>query len=122
MLGALAALAYLTVRLRPFRIEVHGGSMRPTLEPGDWCLATAGGRIKAGDVVVLEPPGRPGLEVVKRVTGAPGDEGLGFGQWFVEGDNPDASTDSREFGAIPRDAIKGRVRLVYWPPRRRRRV
>ena len=38
------------LRLRPFRVEVLGDSMRPTLEPGDWCLATAGGRIKKGDL------------------------------------------------------------------------
>jgi nickel-type superoxide dismutase maturation protease len=103
------------IRLRPFRVEVAGESMSPALEPGDWCVATAGGRIKVGDVVVLEPPDRPGVEVVKRVTGGPGDEGLGFGEWFVEGDNPDASTDSRQFGPIPRPAIKGRVRFVYRP-------
>jgi nickel-type superoxide dismutase maturation protease len=120
-LFAAALLAGLAAaRLRPFRVEARGDSMRPTLEPGDWCLATAGGPLKKGDVVVVEHPERPGLEVVKRVTGAPGEEGLGFGEWFVEGDNAAASTDSRTFGPVPRDAITGRVRLVYWPSARRR--
>ena len=68
--------------------------MRPALEPGDWVIATVGGHLRRGDVVVLERPDRPGLEIVKRVAGAPGDAGLGFGEWRVEGDNPVASTDS----------------------------
>jgi nickel-type superoxide dismutase maturation protease len=120
--AAAAVLLVVAVRLRPFRVEVQGDSMRPTLEPGDWAVATAGGRVRKGDVVVLERPDRPGLEVVKRVTGAPSETGLGFDEWFVEGDNPQESTDSRTFGAVPRSAINGRVRLVYWPPRRWRVV
>jgi len=109
-----AALALLAaaLRLRPFRVEVRGDSMRPALEPGDWAVATARGRVRPGDVVVVRRPDRADLEVVKRVAHAVG-EG-----WFVLGDSPDASTDSRTFGPIPRGAIAGRVRLVYWPPRR----
>ena len=119
---ALAAVAVLALlRLRPFRVEVHGESMRPTLEPGDWCIATRGGHVKRGDVVVLERPDQRGFELVKRVTGVPGEEGLGFDEWFVEGDDPSASTDSRHFGPVHRDAIRGRVRLVYWPRWRRLR-
>jgi nickel-type superoxide dismutase maturation protease len=115
--AVVVAAVYALARLRPFRVEVRGDSMRPTLEPGDWCLATAGGRIGTGDMVVVRRPG--GLEVVKRITGAPGDNGLAFGEWFVEGDNAEASTDSRSFGPVARKAILGRVRLVYWPPDRR---
>ena len=66
----------------------------------------------------MERPHGPGVELVKRVTGAPGEEGLGFGEWFVEGDNPTESTDSRTFGPVPRSLIRGRVRAVYWPPGR----
>src|SRR2546423_12675721 len=117
---ALAAVAVLALlRLRPFRVEVRGDSMRPTLAPGDWCIATRGGRVEKGDVVVVERPDQPGLELVKRVTGAPGENGLGFDEWFVEGDEPSASTDSRHFGPVHQDAIRGRVRLGYRPRWRR---
>jgi signal peptidase I len=93
-------------------VEIEGDSMRPVLEPGDWAIATAGGRIRTGHVMVLERPDRPGLEVVKRVRAEePG--GL-----VVLGDNRAASTDSRRFGPVPRESMRGRVRLVYWPPRR----
>ena len=118
MFALVATVALAIVRLRPFRVEVRGDSMRPTLEAGDWCVATARGRIRKRDIVVVERPDQPGLELVKRVTGAPGEEGLGFGEWFVEGDDPDASTDSRQFGPVRREAIRGRVVLVYWPRRR----
>ncbi len=37
-------------------------------------------------------------------------------QYFVLGDNSKASADSREFGAVPRKSILGRVVYCYWPP------
>src|SRR5947199_7739602 len=58
-LVAVAALALL--RMRPFRVEVEGDSMRPTLAPGEWCIATRSGPIRKGDVVVMERPDRPGF-------------------------------------------------------------
>src|SRR5919201_6062293 len=49
--AAAAALAWTILRLRPFRVEVRGTSMSPTLQPGDWAIATGGGRLRKGDVV-----------------------------------------------------------------------
>lgn len=36
------------------------------------------------------------------------------GELFVLGDNRDRSRDSRSWGFVPRDQIKGRALLVYW--------
>ena len=127
MVAAVAVLTvavWLVVRWRPFRVEVRGDSMAPTLLAGDWVLAVAPGTPSRGHVVVVEHPERPGLEMVKRVTGVPGDltpDGrvLGPDELWVEGDNPSRSTDSRQHGPVRRHHVKARVRLIYWPTSRR---
>ncbi len=86
--------------------------MAPTLRPGQLVLVARGLRPRAGDIVVVEGPN--GVEMVKRVSAGPGDEAmpgwiLGPDEWLVLGDNREASTDSREFGALPTEAIIGRV-------------
>ena len=103
-----------------------------------------------GDIVLARHPARPEMLLIKRVAGAPGDavtndetgcwinsawaaetEGLGGparqGEWtlgndeyFLLGDQPVHSTDSRHFGPVNRRSILGRGWLVYWPPRRAR--
>ena len=154
--GALAAgavvatgLAVRRARLEPMRVA--GGSMRPTLEPGHRiAVAPLVRPPRRGDLVVVARP--PGLEVVKRVVGLPGqrvrlaagelqvdgaavpepyltgpatagdlDLQLGPAQYLVLGDHRAASTDGREFGPVGADALLGRVRFAYWPPRRLRR-
>jgi len=121
MLLVLAA-AYGFRRWRPFRVEVSGPSMRPTLEPGDWALAIVPERVRPGDVVVIEHPERPGLEMVKRVLSVPGKRAPNgtetLGRVWVQGDDPASSTDSRSFGAVPLDLVRGRLALVWWPPSR----
>jgi nickel-type superoxide dismutase maturation protease len=125
--GFTAAAAYAFLRWKPFRVEVRGSSMMPSLSPGDWALAVEPSRYRRGDVVVVEHPDRPELEMVKRVVGLPGDltpDGsvLGPDGFWVEGDHPEASTDSRSFGPVHREHLKARVRLVYWPFQRRCRL
>ena len=43
-------------------------------------------------------------------------------EYFLLGDAPDYSTDSRSFGPVPRSAIVGRAWLVYRPVSRWRRL
>lgn len=101
--------------------------MLPSLSPGDWALAVAASRYRRGDVVVVEHPARPGFEMVKRLVAVPGDlspDGrvLERDEFWIEGDQPESSTDSRSFGPVRRRHLKARVRLVYRPFERRRRL
>lgn len=114
------------LRYRPSRVTIEGPSMAPTLLPGDWALVVAPRAYDRGVVVVVEHPGRPGYELVKRLTGVPGDmvadRLLADDEHWVEGDYPQASTDSRHFGPVTREELKAKVVLVYWPRERRRMV
>ena len=40
------------------------------------------------------------------------------GHYFVMGDNRLRSSDSREFGQVPRELLRGKVQLRIWPPER----
>ena len=121
------AVAWAVLRRRPFRVEIEGASMVPTLLPGDWALAAPIRRYRRGDVVVVEHPDRPGYDMVKRLTAVPGDRVgddrvLADGEYWVEGDHPRSSTDSRGFGPVRRGSLKARVLVIYWPADRRRRL
>jgi len=100
---------------------------------------------KLRDVIVFEAPIGNKADFIKRVIGLPGDtvkieegqvivngskleenyidsqtEGtivttLKADEYFVMGDNRSSSSDSRAFGPVKKDSIKGKVWLVYWP-------
>lgn len=95
--------------------------MAPTLRPEDLVLAVRTAP-RRGSVAVIEHPDRPGFEVVKRVTGVPGDAVPGLrlevDEYWVEGDAPGSSTDSRTFGPVAASGLRGVVLLRYWPPSR----
>jgi signal peptidase I len=126
-------------------VHVQGHSMEPALLDGDlrWALwAWASHRPRRGEVWVVEGPRGAS---VKRVVGLPGDlvawsgadlwingrrqaepwvahpERSGAGQqacgtgYLVLGDNRPASQDGRAWGALPVEALRGRI-LQGSPP------
>ena len=103
-------------------VEVRGGSMAPALLPGDRLLVEShtlqGRQPRPGEVVLAADPREPERELIKRVAsvdpiGAVAD---------LRGDAPAASTDSREFGAVPLSEIRWRAVYRYWPPQRAGRL
>ncbi|OLT15776.1 S26 family signal peptidase [Pseudonocardia sp. CNS-139] len=80
--------------------------MSPTLHDGDVVLARFGARVQAGDVVLVRWDERPDQLSVKRAS-RPADAG-----WWVLGDNPFGSTDSRTLGPAEVLAV---VRWRLWP-------
>ncbi|MGH9067629.1 MAG: nickel-type superoxide dismutase maturation protease, partial [Acidimicrobiales bacterium] len=107
------------------RVEVAGWSMAPTLLPGDRLVAVAPWRFggpgrrgaRPGDVVVVAHPGLGDRELVKRVVRV-GRDDQGRREVWVEGDNREASTDSRHLGPLPASAVLGRVVWRYAPAHR----
>ncbi len=97
-------------------MEVVGDSMRPTLEPGDRLVLSRLRRARPGDLVAVADPRQPERLVVKRLVEV-SPAGL-----TVLGDNPAASTDSRTFGPVAVDAVRGRVVYRYHPKSRRGRL
>jgi nickel-type superoxide dismutase maturation protease len=75
--------------------------MAPTLHDGDWIIARRDRHAEVRTIVVLEHPRRPGSLLVTRV------QSVGTQGYWVEADAPGASTDSRDFGAVPE--VVGRV-------------
>ena len=94
------------------RYQVAGESMTPTLAAGERVLVNRAaywlGRPKAGDVVVVRDPRAQQRLLVKRIAGPAGHDA-----WSVLGDNALASTDSRSFGAVPRELLAGKVLSRY---------
>lgn len=137
--AAVVVAGVLAVWARRFeRVTVAGTSMVPTLLPGDRLLVwrglgrragREGGRrlagCRAGDLVVVRGQGAGGVAPGQGAGGlGPGHEpapvvkrvvAVGSGGVTVAGDNPAASTDSRDYGAVPLSAVAGRVVYRYAP-------
>lgn len=87
--------------------------MAPRLRPGALVVAEPldqAAVLRPGDIVVARRPDRPQLEIIKRIHSIDA-----AGTIFLVGDNPGASTDSRDFGAVRREQVLARVRWRYWP-------
>lgn len=100
-------------RKHAFPVRVRGESMRPTLPPGALVVAVpldGAADPRPGDIVIARRPDRPEQEIIKRVLTVTAD-----GEYVLAGDNPAASTESVDFGPVPRRLIVARVRWRYWP-------
>lgn len=78
--------------------------MSPTFVPGDRLLIDPLGTIEVGDVIVIRHPFEKDIEMLKRVSKIEDD-----GSFFVLGDNPEESTDSRSFGSVSAKHLKGKA-------------
>jgi signal peptidase I len=110
------------VRSWAARVAIEGGSMRPTLDTGDWVLvdpaAYAARLPRRGELVLFADPRDGGRVLIKRVDQV----SLDTGELFVLGDAAEASTDSRAFGSIAASDVEGKPWLRYWPLRRFGRI
>lgn len=159
----LALGLYLVITFAVQTVHVLGTSMVPTLDNGDYLIATKiDYRLhdpQRGDIVIMRDPYDNTKDFIKRVIGLPGEKILiqdghvyingqlldepylrqdepwttnanfpppgspGAGQpfvipareYFVMGDNRNASSDSRLFGSVQRDRIEAHAWVRIWP-------
>lgn len=125
-------------------VRVHGSSMAPTLKGDEIMLLYKLGKIDRFDIVVLKID-KENDNLIKRVIGLPGEtieikdnkiyindkvlkDDFGFGvtfnidkttlkedEYYVLGDNRQISMDSRVFGPIHKNEIKGTTNFIIYP-------
>jgi len=86
------------------RYRVEGDSMTPTLQPGDDVAVDPNGTLAEEDIVVIRHPYMVDIVMIKRIFRIEED-----GKLFLSSDNPFESTDSRTFGAVSLECVKGKA-------------
>lgn len=94
--------------LKAYRVK--GNSMYPTLKNNQIVLASSilykFYKPKIKDIVIAKSSKNSRI-LIKRITIIKGNE------YFIEGDNKNMSSDSRNFGPITIDLILGKVILIF---------
>jgi nickel-type superoxide dismutase maturation protease len=85
-------------------VLVEGDSMLPNLKNGDGVLINTDEKVAVGDIVFAKHPFKKSVNILKRVS-----EIDDNGNYFLVGDNPPESTDSRTFGALSPKHILGKA-------------
>lgn len=94
----------LIMRLPFSRYKVHGKSMLPVLKEGQEVLVWRWFyHPKKGDIIAIYKNCRNIIKRIHRIRGK---------EIFVQGDNKDGSTDSRNFGPLLSSEIIGKVILI----------
>jgi signal peptidase I len=88
-----------TVELREKKVYING---TPLAEPYAHYLQPVSGESEQHEVTSFDVRERYGPVTVPAT------------QYFVMGDNRDNSQDSRYWGFLPRENVKGRALLIYW--------
>ena len=108
-------------------MRVVGESMEPALRSGDLVLVNERSyqsrAPQRGELVAARPAACGGKALVKRIAGVPHDQlgvdgrrwQLAEDQFFLLGDQPDHSRDSRSFGPVHRDELIGPIVRRVWP-------
>jgi nickel-type superoxide dismutase maturation protease len=85
-------------------VLVEGDSMLPNLKNGDGILINPNEKFTVGDIILAKHPFKKSVNILKRISEI--DEN---GNYFLVGDNPPESTDSRTFGALSPKHILGKA-------------
>jgi signal peptidase I len=97
--------------------------MVPTFHDGDYLIINEIGyrfeKPERDEVIVFRYPKNPSQFYIKRVIGLPGETINGTtlkeDEYYVMGDNRNASSDSRYWGPLKRNLIIGRAAIRLWP-------
>ncbi len=75
------------------------------LKEGDQVVVDKKAKVEVGDIVIAKHPFKKNVEMIKMIESIDKD-----GNYFLIGDNPNESTDRRNFGFVKKSGILGKVK------------